>query len=513
MTIRESTAMPQSDPAVDAAISDPDAVEIAGPIERLLARLDAAGVRHCHWKSNIRLSESLRGDEDLDLLVDRTHAEAFLEAASASGFKLARSSGRLGHPGVVHGFALSDDARRLLHLHAYFRVITGDSLVKSFRLPIERSLLSGEARRFGVRIPSPEVELALFTLRVLLKHVDPVEAALVGRNYDAVSAEAAWLAGRADFEAAEGHWRDWLPSAEDPSLSEAFSALGQANQRRRRASLGRRLSRALRSRRRIVSAAAVIDRWRRVAALAACRFRRRRDLRPLAGGAVVALVGPKAVGKSTLAGEIDRILGAHLDVRRVHAGKPPATALSFAPRLLVPLARRLFSAERSSEYERPERRGIGEASLLHVLRMTLLAYDRRALLRRCWRAAADGAIIIADRYPSETPGAIDGGRFNEADLAACRSPLKRWLMSCEMALSTGLPRPDLVLRLAASPATAVLRDATREKADAPDAESVMRRWAMETCAAFDGTPEVRIDTDQPLEKSAAAAVRAVWTAI
>ncbi len=488
-------------------------VQTAGPIRSLLDRLEASSVRHCHWKSNIRLEESLCGDEDLDLLVHHGDATLFFDAAAAAGFKLARSARRLDHPGVIHGFALRDDARKLLHLHAYFRVLSGDSLVKSYRLPVEHALLSGAERRFGVRVPPPEAELALFVLRVLLKHADPVEVAMVGRDHEAIATEAAWLSGRADPDGAEAFWREWLPAPGVPPLAEALASLERADDRMRRVRLGLKLSRALTMRRRIGKAAGLVERWRRVAALASGRFRKRRDLRPLAGGAVVALVGPKAVGKSTLGGEIGRVFGAHLDLRRVHAGKPPATALSFAPRLLVPLARKAFSGERSGEYEKQERRSAGDASMLHVLRMTLLAYDRRALLRRCWRDATNGVIVLTDRYPSETPGAIDSGRFTAEDIAACRAPLKRWLMSRERALSEGIPRPDLVLRLAASPATAILRDATRIKDEGPDAEAVLRRWSMETCGSFGDTPVAMIDTDRPIERSAAAAVRAVWAAI
>lgn len=492
-------------PAAGAGPADP-----ADPIRDLLSRLEAARVRHCHWKSNIRLEASLRGDEDLDLLVHRDDSGPFLEAVAASGFKLARSSRRLDHPGVIHAFALDADGRRLLHLHAYFRVLSGDSLVKSFRLPVERALLSGSARRLGVRVPPPEAELALFVLRVLLKHGDPVEIALVGRDHGAIATEAAWLASRADPKGAEAFWREWLPFPDAPPLATALASLERAEDRWRRVALGLRVARALRSRRRVGPAAGLAERWRRVAALASGRLLSRRDLRPLAGGAVVALVGPKAVGKSTLGAEVARVLGAHLDLRRVHVGKPPATVLSVGPRLLIPLARRMFSAERSGEYERPERRGVGEPSLLHVLRMTLLAHDRRALLRRCWRAAAAGAIVVTDRYPSETPGSIDSGRFDDAEIAACRPGPKRWLMKRERALSSGIPRPDLVLRLVASPDTAVCRDATRNKADAPDAETVLRRWSLETRGRFGDAPVTLIDTDQPLERSVAAALRAVW---
>ena len=76
-----------------------------------------------------------------------------------------------------------------------------------------------------------------------------------------------------------------------------------------------------------------VSRLWRVVSLLVMRFRRRRDLVLQRGGMIVALVGPKATGKSTIGHELATRLGLHLDVLRIHAGKPPATALTLVPRL------------------------------------------------------------------------------------------------------------------------------------------------------------------------------------
>jgi hypothetical protein len=155
----------------------------------------------------------------------------------------------------------------------------------------------------------------------------------------------------------------------------------------RRVVLGWRVARRLRGLRRLSPMLGAASRLWPVLSLLVKRFRRRRDLVLETGGMVVALVGPKATGKSTIGHALATRLGLHLDVLRVHAGKPPATALTLLPRLLVPAARPLFSKERAGEYEKPERRREKRYSLLYILRMTLLAYDRRKLLSRALRAA------------------------------------------------------------------------------------------------------------------------------
>src|SRR5690606_41327822 len=94
-------------------------------------------------------------------------------------------------------------------------------------------------------------------------------------------------------------------------------------------------------------------------------------------------------------------------------------------------ARRIFPRERPGEYEKPERRSEQNPSLLYILRMMVLAYDRRSLLRRALRSATGGTIVICDRFPSSTPGAMDSVHFAGETQHITHSRLKRNLMRIE----------------------------------------------------------------------------------
>lgn len=483
------------------------------PIRSLLAALDGAGIRYCHWKSNIRLPESLAGQGDLDLLVDRRDAARLQAALLESGFRIAMSATGIGHPGVFHAFALDPDRADLIHVHAYFQIVTGDSLAKSYRLPFEETLLASTRRLHGVPVPAAELELMLFVLRIALKHTSLPEVLLVSRGYGTIQGELSWLRAAADPRAAEDAWSGWLPGVPVDLFRDLLEAIADRSAVGRRIVLGRRLARHLRGWRRLDPITAAASRWWRVTTLALGRVRRRRALVPVTSGIIVALVGPKATGKSTLSDAAARRLGKHLSVRRVHVGKPPPTALSIPFRALLPLARRLVPGERSQEYEAPERRRQRRYSLLHVLRMTALAYERRALLRRCWRQAAAGSIVIADRYPSASVGAIDSPRFDDAALVLCESRLKRWLMRRERALYDGLPRPTLVIRLSAPIETAIRRDAERIKDDGPNALAVGRRRAIETATDFPGSRVIEVDTEGPLDQTVRTVTDAIWRSI
>ncbi|WP_213291238.1 hypothetical protein, partial [Bradyrhizobium sp. sGM-13] len=59
--------------------SDEAGLEVSSKelIRRLFNSLEQNGIRHCHWKSNVRLEATLAAAEDIDLLVDQRDARLF----------------------------------------------------------------------------------------------------------------------------------------------------------------------------------------------------------------------------------------------------------------------------------------------------------------------------------------------------------------------------------------------------------------------------------------------------
>jgi thymidylate kinase len=474
----------------------------------LFAALERAGVRYCHWKSNVRLDRTLLGQEDIDILVHPSDADALQRVINDCGFKLTVSRVGAGHPGVFHALALDRSTGVLFDLHAYHQIISGDSFVKSFRFPIETELLAHTTTHLGVRVPDPSAELVIFLLRILLKHISAIEIWKVNAHYDECTDELAWLLQRADLREAAALCSDWFPSI--PVSLEAMIACVAKGTLRERIAMGMRLARALRYQRRLGHTAAACSRLVRIFKHYSVRLRGRRNLSLLSGGAWIAMVGPKGTGKSTLVSGIAKRLAKNLDVQTIHVGKPPATSVSFLPRTVLPAIRKLLPHERLREYEKPERRAERRYSMLFVIGKLLVALDRRALLTRTMRAVSSGTIVISDRCPATNATGLDGSAFDELAVERERSAIKRRLMQWERTIYQRLPRPSLVLKLTVPLETALQRDLSRNKAGGPNQAAVRRRWTLESGAEFDRSTVCTIDTDGELDATVLRTLSAVW---
>jgi thymidylate kinase len=215
---------------------------------------------------------------------------------------------------------------------------------------------------------------------------------------------------------------------------------------------------------------------------------------------VIAFVGSEATGKSTILREVEDWLGRTHRVRRVHAGKPPSTPLTFLPHVLLPTLRKVFPEQRTlhveERYEEDERTASDPYPLLFGIRSVMLAYERRALLTRAARSGA-GTIVLSDRYPSEASGAPDGPQLAHLPTPPGHLSPKRMLARLEGRLYQDIPAPTMVFHLTAPLDVTLARNAARGKQEPED--YVRFRHTVSSRLRFDGTPVYPIDTDRDLD--------------
>src|SRR5438477_6430372 len=496
--------------------ASPKVVRVLPVLHALFESLGRAGVRHCHWKSNWRLPEALRGETDLDLLVHRADTSRFLSLVGALGFKPASGED---HPSVWHCYGCDDESGRLLDLHVYCRVVTGGT-IKGYHLPVEAVLLRGaRPTEAGVYVPEPAAEMVLFVIRKSLDYAVAIEA-LIPREWKAAADELRWLMSQgATDQEVRRLLAEYLPSVDFALFRKLRDAIESGRWGLGRFRLGRALASRLRPYRRFARPSATLARSRRAWRKA---WRTLRGGTPsqalLSGGAVIGVVGSDGSGKSTVVGEVSRWLGEFLSVATIHGGKPTPSVPTGIPRLLLPLLRRMMPRYRTTRIELraaegTELEGMRTGSLLvYALRALMLAYERKKLLIRAHRKAANGTLVLSDRYPTRQPGVPEGAMLHY--LRDDRRPLYRWLARVEERTYRAIPQPDLVLRLDVPLELAVQRNLTRSKPGGPEPTEYLRqRHAKSSELEFAGVPTYRIRTDTMVEETVRAVKPILWNAL
>jgi len=141
-----------------------------GLVRNLCEELNTKGIAYCHWKSNAMLDRSARGDNDLDLLVSRADVQLFTNILYRLGFRQAQNPLEQQMPGVLDYYGYDEAADKLIHVHAHYQLILGHDATKNFHLPIERAYIESAFQKGMFKVPSPEFEIVVFVIRMVLKH-------------------------------------------------------------------------------------------------------------------------------------------------------------------------------------------------------------------------------------------------------------------------------------------------------------------------------------------------------
>ncbi|HEY7523115.1 MAG TPA: hypothetical protein VH720_05585 [Candidatus Limnocylindrales bacterium] len=519
---------------MSAVSSPPEAaappIETEGPIPlvaALLRALEDGDVRYCHWKSTTGIARALAGRTDLDLLVDREDAARFGEIVAGLGFKPFISHVSRRFPGVADLLGHDEATGRLVHLHVYHQLVLGEHYVKNHRLPIEAAVLDSAVLRDGIRVPSPEIEVAILTMRTLLKYRD--EDALkdrfnLGRRGGIppdTRAELLDLRSRTTPDGVRAAIERHLPMIPADVVLELLEvvATDRRNDSRLRALRGR-VREALRSYERVPRRVAQVRyvqarlsrQWpvrQLVGALTRSQARRKS---PASGGLTVAIVGPDGAGKTTTIDGLTEWLAWRVNVTTLYLGSARPSRGGAAARAVVHAGRRADAAARrlAGDGHRLTRLTGAASGLLDAVRALVEARDRQRRAVRGWRLATQGWLVIFDRYP--LPGVRVGDRGMDGPrivvpAAGRTAGLIRRLAAAEERIYRRVPPVDHLVVLRVRPDVAVGRKQPRDPASVARKAAALQELDAATAPA---TAVHVVDAERPLDEVLREVRDLVW---
>jgi thymidylate kinase len=227
---------------------------------------------------------------------------------------------------------------------------------------------------------------------------------------------------------------------------------------------------------------------------------------PAPGGAItsglVAVVGCDGTGKSTLTHDLVRQLNAFGPTQRRYLGLvsgETGAKIKDLPLIGVWLERRLAAKAAHAQHMKNKLPGVWGSLIMYGFSVWRAAY-----LKRVWRLANSGQLVIADRYPQAE---ITGFRYDGPGLGVERSThwLVRKLAVREQRLYERMAvlKPTLVIRLDIDLATAYARKPDHAAAELSDKIAVMSQLR------YNDAPLVDLDSRAPYADVLDRAMRAI----
>lgn len=405
-------------------------------VRDLVGSLDAERISYCHWKSNENLAATMAGKADLDVLFDPSKREETHALLKRLGFVECLAAPHRRYPGIEDFIGIDAVTGRVVHVHAHFLLVLGETGLKSYELDLMERLLSGREwdEEHGIYRSDAKIELLLLLLRESMKLDGKRKRQLSRGAAGGAGREFAWLKERVPEDALCEEARALLGADSEAVVAELYrDGLTLNGLKDLQAIVARRFAQS----RRYSAAGAWFEARRRTFSVWLARRARKLGIGGVAWrrrvkgrGLIVAFLGPDGAGKSTLTNSVADELGRKLDVERVYmgsgAGGPPSAL------------RRVLQILRFRKLGGPFR----------VLWELSLAREKRNALRRITAWRDQGIVVVSDRYPqAEIDGHNDGpllARFRESKSGFLRS-LASWERRC-YETARELP-PDLVCRM------------------------------------------------------------------
>ena len=476
-------------------------------VYELCQMLKTEGIVYCHWKSNDALDRSATGENDLDLLVDRSSAQRFTEILWHCGFKEARLPSERQIPSILDYFGYDAGSDRLVHVHVHYQLVLGHDATKNYHLPIEKPFLGSSVQRELFRVPAPEFEFVVFVIRMALKH--STWSAILGRYTGLSSGERHELA---DLNAQVKNARvrrvlvEHLPFLDAAVFEGYLRSLQPGCSTLARIKAGRRLQNSLRV---CARRPPIADEWLQLWRYLLWGIQRRilkqtARRRLVSGGVLIAIVGGDGAGKSTAVDAVYAWLSKHFQVRKVHMGKPPWSLTTVIVRGLLKIGTMLglYPFSKRDELDLDTAIFPGYPTLI---RSVCTARDRCLTYAKARRSASNGELVLCDRFSLPGIMAMDGPSIGRMTGNLKSKRFIKVLIRLEEKYYRQIMLPDVLTVLRVDPEEAVQR-----KTD-ESAASVRARTTQVWTLNWEETPAYVIDASQSKAKVQSEMRALIWS--
>ncbi|MEL0114675.1 MAG: hypothetical protein VW894_00025 [Gammaproteobacteria bacterium] len=466
----------------------------------LFNSLELQNIPFCNWKGHYASVEHLEGRGDLDLYVPLSFKAEFEQIIKESNFKKVLSF-QARHDFIEHYYGQDKDTLQFVHLHVYFKIVTGEHISKNYILPIEQYVQKNTESSNILPALSQSARINIFLVRFYLK---------IGSFYGL-------LQYFRELKKYTSEWKSFDQSTESTCLPDLELSKNEIDYLRyvyktgsifKQIYFSLRLKFKLRKfRRRSFIKHQIYKISNFMIRFLNKLFWKKKKLFP--SGIVVAICGLDGSGKSTLVSNLIKTYSIHFSVKVFHLGRPHATGLTYIFKPII-LIISIFRSLRASKTSRTRSTQPSSVSIIYAFRSVLLAYEREALTKKAHKASKNGYLIICDRYPGLNNGKMDSPRipFNQS-----KGWIYQLLFKTEQKLYKKILPADIIFNLEVPLEIALKRNQERIKFGKETEQELRDRFLLNAGAEFLAKQKKTIDASISSQELLALVNQSLWASI
>ena len=446
----------------------------------ILSALDDEEVPYVSWKNNHEIDKFLNGDSDLDIYIPIDYKEKFINIATQNSW-IIMANPVAKFPYIEHLYFIGDN-RKIYHLHVYYKVITGESWIKEFDLPIGDYLIGNRRKHdeYGIYVLNEKSQAYLFVLRDIIKCGSIPSRLLYLKDRESYRLE--WELCNYNVDKLRGYGPILLDGAIcNSGLLNGFHLSGFINSFMFR----NKITPFLRIRYFLLPFYRIVSFINR--ATNKLFFNRKKVLSPK--GVVISISGVDGSGKSSMVDSINSNLSKFLTIKRLSLGKPQGKLIEFI--------RKLFSNKKPKNILPSENNFLHEVGLFKRISLLVLSFLR---LFESWKSQyyiSKGYVVLVDRWPTKEHGKMDGPKIYASNTS---NSLVKLFSKLEKMIYNAIPKADICIFLEVSVDTAIKRNSMRIKDDKETENEIRERHMQNKNIKPIAKKNIRFDNDGLFEE-------------
>ena len=463
----------------------------------LFKTLHAENIIFCNWKDHHAIDRHLNGDGDLDLFVPIGFKAKFEEIAQLEGYRRVICY-QANHDYIEHYFGLDHATSQFVHIHVYFKIITGEHASKNYDLPLENYILKNLDTSSYLPTINIAGKHAIFLIRYFLK---------IGSIYGLFQY---WR----ESEKYLNEWHSYDHAFNFESIVElgiSRNELNEMNKAYESPSFFKKLLLSIKLKRKLKGLRRRAYFWHQIFIMQNLilrvfnRFVLRKQ-KILIPGIVVAICGLDGSGKSSVVSTLEANFSTHFCTKVFHLGRPASNTFTFFFNLFVAIysfLKRIRAAKQVALLATPSK----NVSLIYAMRSVLLAYDRKTQSNKAYSYSRNGYIVICDRYPGLENGKMDSPRIpaNESRGLAYQS-----CYNLEQKLYRSIKQAKFIFQLSVPLEIAIHRNSLRNKFGKETEDELRERFFVNSDAKFLGENYHTIDASTSFSTVLKQVLDGVW---